>query len=62
MKLRDFKNEPEKYKKIIALSKERGIEVSDETDIENLIGEFHSVNAIVMAAGWKLDKKRQGIL
>ncbi len=62
MKLKDFKNEPDKYNFIVKEANERGISVNDETDISDIISNFHSINAMALKAGRMLDKKRQGLI
>lgn len=47
VKLRDFKDNPERYQEMKNLCAKKGIEVNDETDINDILEQKNSIDSAV---------------
>ena len=50
LKLKDYKSDPEKYKEIKNLCANLNVQVTDETDMAEILDKTNTINAIVAAA------------
>ena len=59
MKLKDFKDSPERYQDIKRMCSERGIQVDDDTDINEILEKNKGYEAKLRKIGFSLDRNKK---